>query len=354
MWLLDNQTSFAAERGFLQDRHGALIWIVAIKGTFVLGPDGEFKAADDPLPVELAPKYRGEPGASSLLSEADFTLPKPTADILLEGSAHAPSAKAAARVDVRLSVGEINKSLRVFGDRTWKEGIFGPTMTAPEPFVTMPIVYERAYGGTESKEKAADPLKRAAERRNPVGIGFCSKQEDAIGRNLPNVEDPTDLISSWKSRPRPAGFGAIARDWSPRFELAGTYGQAWRDQRCPLLPDDFQERFHQTAPVDQQAPKPLLGGERVELENLTPDGGMQSFRLPRFKFAIRTEFQGGEAIDQGSGVSIQTLTLEPGKKRLILVWQASLLCPPSRHKKLLRTTVKVLPSQGAERVADAR
>ena len=352
MWLLENQTPFAAERGFLQDRTGAMVWIVAIKGTFVIGPDGEFKAAAEPLPVELLPKYRGEPGLSSLLSEAELTLPKPSTDVLLQGSAHAPSAKAAASVDVRLAVGGIDKTLRVFGDRVWKEGIFGPTMTAPEPFVTMPIIYERAFGGTEPKEKAPDPLKRPAARRNPVGTGFCIKQEDATGRKLPNIEDPKDLISSWKSRPKPAGFGPVARDWAPRVELAGTYDNAWREQRCPLPPTDFQERFHQAAPEDQQATKPLLGGERVEIQNLTPGGGIQTFVVPRIRFGIRTEFKGGESVEQGAGISLQTLSLEPDQKRLILVWQASMVCPPSKQRKLTRTTVKLLSSQGAERAAD--
>ena len=354
MWLLENHTPFAAERGFLQDKNGAMVWIVVIKGTFVLGPDGEFKAAAEPLPVELVPKYRGEPGQSSLLSEADLTLPKPATDVLLEGSAHAPSSKAAAQVDVRLSVGPIDKTVRVFGDRVWKEGLFGPTITPPEPFVIMPIVYERAFGGTEPKEKAADPLRVPGERRNPIGTAFCTKPEDAIGRNLPNVEDPKDLISSWKSRPKPVGFGPIARDWSPRAELAGTYDEAWSEQRCPLPPEDFQERFLQSAPEDQQAPNRLVGGERVELNNLTPGGGPQSFRVPKVGFAIQTQFKGEESVEQGAGVSIQTLTLEPDRKRLIIVWQAAMVCPPSKQRKLLRTTVKVLTPRGAERVANAR
>jgi hypothetical protein len=31
MWVVDNNTPFAVERGFLRDRQGGEVWIVAIK-----------------------------------------------------------------------------------------------------------------------------------------------------------------------------------------------------------------------------------------------------------------------------------------------------------------------------------
>jgi len=64
----------------------------------------------------------------------------------------------------------------------------------------------------------------------------------------------------------------------PRFNSAGTYDQRWEEQRAPYLPDDFDERFYQSAPEDQQIPY-LQGRERVVLVNLSPQE-LVMFTLP--------------------------------------------------------------------------
>ena len=40
MWQIDNRTPFAAERGWVRDRDGAEVWLVAVKCTFDILPDG--------------------------------------------------------------------------------------------------------------------------------------------------------------------------------------------------------------------------------------------------------------------------------------------------------------------------
>ncbi len=64
---------------------------------------------------------------------------------------------------------------------------------SPRPFASMPIVYERAFGGPAVED-------------NPVGTGAVP------GSALPNVVDP-------QNPHRPAGFGPIARHWGPRRRL---------------------------------------------------------------------------------------------------------------------------------------
>src|SRR5262249_43427032 len=119
MWALDNQTSFAAERAGARDRDGGELWLVAVKATYVIGPGGQLALLPEQKPVDLVPRYRGEPGASSLLSECDLTYPKPATDVILDGSAWAPGGGRASFVDVGAKVGPITKTLRVFGDRRW-------------------------------------------------------------------------------------------------------------------------------------------------------------------------------------------------------------------------------------------
>ena len=76
---------------------------------------------------------------------------------------------------------------------------------------------------------------------------------------------PTSLPGKRGVRHR---FGPLAAHWQPRVQWGGTYGDKWAKDRQPLLPEDFDERFFQSAPEDQQAPTYLKGGEAVELVKL--------------------------------------------------------------------------------------
>jgi hypothetical protein len=334
MWILDNHTPFAAEQTWVRDKNGAEVWVVAVKGTFIINPDGSTKLAEEQMEVCRVPKYVGEPGKSSLLYESDLVHNKPMTDIILHGHAYSPKGKPTTQVDVTMKVGTIVKTLRVFGDRFWKRGLLGLKMTAPEPFTKMPIVYERAFGGID--QQSDNPKKHGWERRNLVGTGFAVESKHLVGQRAPNVEEPKALISSWKQRPQPAGFGPIARNWSPRLELAGTYDEKWEKERLPLLPDDFDEHFYLCAPMDQQAPKYFRGEEPVELRNLTPDGELR-FNLPRVALGFETRFFTGETIPHRA--ALHTVILEPNVPRVIMVWHTFLPCH-SKALKLQKSTIR--------------
>ena len=89
MWQVDNRTPFAAERGWVRDRDGAEVWLVAVKCTFDIRPDGTTEVSQDQPPVLRIPEHHGEPGKSSIKYEADLVLTKKTTDVLVVGHAHA-------------------------------------------------------------------------------------------------------------------------------------------------------------------------------------------------------------------------------------------------------------------------
>jgi hypothetical protein len=329
MWLLTNDTPFAAEATWVRDRNGAEEWIVAVKGSFFIQPDGTQVLHPVQTPVSRVPIFRAEPGLSSLIQECDLLHTKLKTDVLVDGAAHAPNGRPVEHTDVRLKVGAIDKTLRVYGDRRWVAGVLGgPSLTAPEPFTRVPIVYERAFGGTDM----TDPKDRGWEPRNPVGTGFAMKREHIVDKLSPNVEDPRRPCQDWR-KGHPAGFGPIARHWAPRVALAGTYDDAWERTRKPLVPADFDDRFHQCAPEDQQVDGFLRGGELVELHGMTPDG-LLSFRLPRITLAMTTEFYDGTEAQHRPVV--HTLHLFPEERSFQIVWHSHLPC----HQKVnsLRAT----------------
>jgi hypothetical protein len=327
MWQVKNRTPFAVERDWVRDRHGAEVWVVAVKATFDIKPDGSTEVSDDQPRVLRVPEYYGEPGKSSIKYETDLVLTKNTTDVIVVGHAYAPNGQPVTTLDVGFRVGPLQKLLRVLGDRRW--GGFGPT--APEPFTKMPLVYERAFGGVDVKSA------------HPDGFAVDSAHLEAVP--VPNVEWPDRLISSWKDRPAPAGFGAVASHWQPRVSFAGTYDERWAKTRQPLLPADFDERFFQCAPTDQQAPQFLTGGEPVVLLNLSPAGTLR-FVLPKPYLGFETHFYDGTQVIHTTR-KLHTVIIEPDFPRVSLVWHSALPCH-AKVQKLRYTifTLKTLVSSG--------
>ncbi|MFL5349753.1 MAG: DUF2169 domain-containing protein [Hyalangium sp.] len=315
MLQLRNETAFAAERGILLDKDANQIWTVLLKATYKLSPEGSLSVAAEQEPVCRVPQYRGDPAHTSLVRECEMVFSHPGTGVILNGSAHAPGGEPVRVLDVSLRVGSLHKTLRVFGDRHWDRGLLRPRATPPTPFTTLPLTYERAYGGYASNEPTH------FEPRNPAGRGFTLRVPEN-GLPLPNLEHPEHLISSWSDRPPPAGFGAIAAWWVPRSEYAGTCDQRWRERRMPLWPEDHDLRHHRSAPPELVSETPLPMGEHVELQNLTPSG-VTRFRLPKVYPVVEAEV-GRERYRQE--VQLDRVIIEPDECKVLLVWRASLNC----------------------------
>jgi hypothetical protein len=195
----------------------------------------------------------------------------------------------------------------------------GIKTTRPQPFTVMPISYDNAFGGVDNFDP--DPQKQGAFIENPVGKGFFLREapDHVEGKPLPNTEEPGDPVNAPGSY-RPMAFGPIGRAWQPRPGFAGTYDQNWIDNIFPFLPADFDERYYQSAPSDQQTDY-LRGGEEVVLTGLTPHGRC-SFNLPQVEVPV-TFFLRNYEQKETSAVA-DTLVLEPDLGRFVLLWRASL------------------------------
>lgn len=313
MWAVRNATPYAADRSWGRDRDGVHEWLVAVRATYDIRPDGQTVLADEQPPPLLAPEYAGEPGWSSLRYEADLVAAKPATDVVLNATAYAPHGRPSTDFLVGFRLGPLSKGLRVRGERTWVDGPLGGSPSEPRPVTHLPIVYERAYGGYDDFDP--DPRHHRLDTRNPVGSGIGSR----IGDPAPSFEYPGGGLEA----AGPAGFGAIDASWSPRRELQGTYDAAWERDRRPLLPVDWDPASLQCAPADQR-PGLLHGGEPVELVNLTPDGLLR-FVLPKVYLTFSTRFgtRTGRRTEEHRG-RLSTVIIEPDHPRVILVWTTAL------------------------------
>ena len=316
MLQIKNATPFNASLMLLPDTDGIDTIYTVVKGTFAL--DNRLTIADEQLPVVLADQHYDDPASSSIKVASDVCLGKRQTDVLVVGSACAPADQPIWSMDVSVAVGSARKTIRVFGDRAWDGGSGVATISYVTPFVRMPLIWERAYGGADET-----PRGPARHPRNPVGTGFRVRggTKPVAGTPLPNVEDPASLISSPSDAPVPAGFACIAPAWEPRRLYAGTYDEVWQAERAPYLPKDFDLQFFQLAPPGLGTGQ-LQGGEPVELRGLTATGLMQ-FALPLL--GIRAAYRLERSTEERAGI-LDTVIIEPDAGRLIMIWRAALRC----------------------------
>ncbi len=334
MWLLMNETPFAAEQTWTRDERGAEFWLVTIRASFEVAQDGHQIPAEEQTEVQRAPAYAGDPTTTALITDIDFVLWKSGTDVLVEGNAITPGQHPEPRSQVRVKIADIDKSLNILGDRRIYKGLFGPKMTDPDPFVEMPVTWERSYGGWDRVGK-----KEAWEPYNPAGCGFASHPSHLYETQAPNVEYP-DAPYRTSAPGRPAALGPIAHHWQPRVQYAGTYDKDWEENRDPLLPADFDRRYYRSAPTDQQTAQPLSGYEEVHIVGMTPDGYLD-FLLPRINFDVITTFRGSGGVRQKP--TIHTLWLKPNRRRFEIVWNSALEVPPGREERLIGSTVRIKP-----------
>jgi len=288
---------------------------VVISAKFSVGSNAEIRVADEQAPIRDVDEYFGSPGQTSVRYEADVILEKPFVDVLINGAAYSPGGSLAERVMVSASLGSMHKQLVVTGDRFWMRGLrSGPS--SPQPFVKMELIYERAYGGA---------IKGAADHRNPIGVGFQGARSHIpeIGTEVPNTEYPSMMIRSPRDHPEPAAFGIVARNWMPRIGLAGTFDDAWQGEQWPLLPTDFDNRFFQAAPTDQQL-QSVTGGEVVDVRNMTPDG-QWTFRLPALAVPVRLLYS---SRTDSADLVIDTVLLEPELHRVSITARKRIVLRP--------------------------
>lgn len=316
-----NQTGFAHQFTMGMDKEAREYIVVVVKGTFDFPaePGGPVRKSAEQVPLVMADTYTGAPGFSAPLWETDFAFRKPRCDVIANGAAYAPDGKPAARVPVGIKLGAWSKVFEVLGHREWRG--FAPAFvaTAPIPFIRQPFSYDTAWGGTDRLDPE-DKLP-GSYAANPVGTGWARTKNQRLipGLRLPSTQAVGEDVRSPFGDYRPMSFGPMGRGWPGRIEHGGTYDQKWVDTVFPFLPADFDERYFQAAPPDQQIDPPR-GGEEVALVNLTPNG-RESFRLPGTVLPM-TLFKGTKKAWEGQLLP-DTVLFDPENRRFSLVWRAS-------------------------------
>jgi hypothetical protein len=313
-----------------QDLDGRPRLTIVAKWTFRLGATG-LGSDPEPLPVLLADELDGDDPRRPPRLESDCAPMKPRADVVLVGRAHAPAGRPVDRLVAGFRVGTLRRRLLVVGERRWRTRTLGrPSIEGPEPFTTMDLGWERAYGGATAS-RVSDT--------NPVGRGLVFAKDAIDGTPLPNLEDPRHAITCWTDRPAPMGVGFVGRGWAPRRALAGV-----------------SHAFHNGAPAEQQVDGYLRGDEEVELVHLGRQPHVR-FRLPGLRpqltvarwslpplawLAAHAGMDAEPPLREDTVTpALDTLVLLPEEGRLYLVYRAVCDLASADSLEVARVTVRL-------------
>lgn len=336
---LRNRTDFVVQPFSLMGKDGEQLVVIA-KATFLRPARDSASPADAPgtglvlaprkgqRPLRAADVPWADPEKSSVRYPSDLCLRKPGTDVIVVAAAHAPGGRPVPTFDAGVRAGKLEKVVRVTGLRVWEAN--GAGISAPRPGTGLEVRYDFAWGGAD----LSDPKRPAYEPRNPVGLGVCRDPAALTHRPAPMIEDPLEPIRAARPSNVPVGLGAIGRHWEPRRRYMGTWDAAWLEERAPLPPLDHDDRANLCASPGLSSAAPFVGGEPVALENLTPNGGSVTFRLPRIRLTMTLALKdprtgaprGAQCVETPSldTVLIDTVDVPGGALAVVeMVWRAA-------------------------------
>lgn len=315
----NNSTAFSFESLFLSDENSVMMLVPLVQACFAITPNKQMLLLEEQPIINIGGECWSEDAAkSSFKYEPQIAFQKQATDIILIGHAY-PQNKGDTEVSVGLRVGPVQKIVRVIGDRYLFRKSGEVSITAPQPFEKIPLIYERAFGGWDLRDPKPDKFR--FETRNPVGTGYLDPMANGDAQvKLPNLEDPAHPYRSYGDTPPPAGFGFISPNWQPRASYAGTYDEAWDKERKPLLPKDFDRRFFNAASSGLIAPGYLKGDEPVVIINASPEGRV-TFNLPGVPAPqCKVQLRGGATVTLQT--QLDTVIINMDERLLFLIWRS--------------------------------
>ncbi|MGF1806328.1 DUF2169 domain-containing protein [Aliivibrio sifiae] len=312
LWDIEQHDSYALKGRFQRDRQGHEVWVLSMKRAWVW-LEGRWVEEETPAIINDDPIYTGDAGFSAMISDHDFPIHKKNTDLLVYGKAKTYAKKPMNSHTCRLLIDEhIDKSLTIIGERQWIDHSGSLTVSSAKPFIERDIDYTHAIGGDE---------------RNRLGSGIADTNEELASMKVPSVFYVGQNWQANSNKVQVAGFGPLPPFFSERSRWAGTFDERWQEERRPLWPIDFDDRFYQSAPSDQQCKGYLIGGERLMVSGFCHHDAL-SFRIPTEKYQATVTFQDKEEI---SLMPIYTVWIDANKKRVEVIYTASFHCQDREH-----------------------
>jgi len=321
-----NSTKYSVETTQTFDGNWEPNALVVIKASydFPKENDQELTLSEEQCQIMDTDIDEGEPGFSTPFFENNWSFLKPKCDVVLKATAYPPKGYDKDILPVGFKVANRQKMAWVQGQQVWQKNSYGKmALSKKQPLASTPITYSRTYGGSWIANDDQPEEFNAYFLENPVGSGFAESQHlDFLdGKAAPCIfPENTDFKANKKFKP--ISFGPIGRHWTPRSQYAGTYDQNWLDNVFPKWPADFDSRYFQCAPEDQQIDYPN-GSEVIELHNMHPERPFISFKLPHnLKIPMVALLESREVKQIIS--KVDTIEIDADAQKINLVWRGAL------------------------------
>ncbi len=233
----------------------------------------------------------------------DSGISKHRGEYLIYGSCEV--SKPVSGVVVYANVAGLSKALVVIGDRSYTR--FG--ITDPKPFTSLAINYRNAFGGDGFSN-------------NPMGKGFARNGEQV---ELPNIENPHDLITKKSDKPDPVGFTAYPQMWPQRLQYFGQITSDYLNNDWPGFPDGTNPEYFNVAPMDQRLNAFFVGNESFSIKNMNAKNPNQSSVLPglRARIFVMQNTNNNEEVFKELISRAETLFLFPNQEVGSLLYRSS-------------------------------
>lgn len=307
-----NLTPFACLTNPHVDAQGRHDRLLVVKGVWRLNSNqwadqpGALALREEPLALRIG-ELGLEPAQQQVMQlhldeeidwlPSDLCPPKPRFDLLVCGHAYTENGKGEHQFVAGIVHPRHQVALVLRAPRYWKKTLLQGGGGVPDEFLStvtrVPVHPRFSFGGESS---GADDL------YNPQGMGSASvalvnleKPQSLQQIGLPWVEHPDHPVLNVSHTPLPASFGLWGENTGSRAPHFGTRDQAWRQERAPRLPQDFNPIYYNQAEPRLQWPQAPQPGEFVEFHRLTRDG-MASLRWPAVRPKVFVDHQAGPAL----------------------------------------------------------
>ncbi|WP_372574333.1 DUF2169 family type VI secretion system accessory protein [Ruegeria jejuensis] len=319
---------------------GALDVVVAVRGLFEHRQDAAVAEKPSDNVFQWQDVYDADPHGSPLLIQTDLVPEKPGTDVTFLGESYRPDD---GRTNWRcgLKLGPIDKTLQVTGPRRWEAKQTSVTrrmaweIGSVDSADSVPVDWRLTAGGPLIGPEGPDAT--TIDPRNPIGLG----RPDADAPDTAEYRAPQILRVDETEPCQPAGLGPLAPFWQDRSQYAGTYDEAWKANRHPLLPRDFDSRFWQCAPPDQIATPHLRGDETYCLRNLHWEVPEAKGVLPGIDLAVLHEDSG---IADWHVLALDGVQFDWRSDAMVaLTWRVRFPLPKAQTAKLTLQRVRLVP-----------
>ncbi len=205
-------------------------------------------------------------------------------DVFAIGSLWQPGAQPGTELTAEIRIGDrFARRIAVFGDRRWVRNNDSLVASIPEPFVSMPLSYDKAFGGKAETEQGP-----CAWPPNPLGTGFYLTPEQAEQQPLPNLEDPEHPIVSVEDRPEPVATAPYPAEGSLRvmnaLEVDLESANPGMKRVKPLV---FNQANPRMILEPAATPRP---GELIEVTHASEHGSLR-FAMPELEYHVHVHLE---------------------------------------------------------------